>query len=98
MNNCAVLSDYTIPLEVQDIIGYDHSIMKDLWFVLDATQISTDMQLKFRPKANFTFHPRTDANNDFLIKAGKVNVYMITEYKPYNYMMARWEETEGANQ
>jgi hypothetical protein len=43
------------------------------------------------------FHPRTDAETDFKCEAGKRNVYWISEYEPYHFAVAGWQETEGGN-
>lgn len=43
------------------------------------------------------FHPRTDAETDFVCVAGKRNVYWITEHAPNEFTVAGWQETEGGN-
>ena len=44
-----------------------------------------------------TFHPRTDAATDFACKAGKRNVYFISEFASGEYAVGGWQETAGGN-
>ena len=44
-----------------------------------------------------TFHPRTDAATDFACKAGKRNVYFISEYDSGEFAVGGWQETAGGN-
>ena len=86
-----------MPIVLGSIMG-QNTRMDDFYITIDGTALSTDLSIAFNSNYVITqnrFHPRSDADTDFVIKAGCWNVYMVFEYRENNFMVSRWVETEG---
>ena len=98
--NNTLLSSYFqpgMPIVFGSIMG-DNTRMDDLYLTVDGTALTSDLSIDFNSSYVITqnrFHPRTDAETDFVIKAGCWNVFMVFEYRERHFMVSRWVETEG---
>lgn len=98
--NNTLLSGYFqpgMPIVFGSIMG-QNTRMDDLYLTVDGTALTSDLSIDFNSGYIITqnrFHPRTDAETDFVIKAGRWNVFMVFEYRENHFMVSRWTETEG---
>jgi hypothetical protein len=82
----------TIGLMDGENYGNPHTYAREYILVVDLVGYDSSPRIEWGG-----MHPRTDAETDFACVAGVRNVYWISEYAYYKFVVAGWQETEGGN-
>jgi hypothetical protein len=77
-------------LNIKSVLEYPSEWMYARDLILCIQGINRDGSLPHTTWNNKVFYPRTDADTDFAIVAGEINVYFITEVIPDKFVVSRW--------